>query len=189
MKHGIKILTFIFLVSLNGKLSAQSVSFGITAHSDNITFDFNTIQSYLAGKTFYNAYELMVDVSGSQFDLYVGATTSVPGFFDVVSTYSSTGTTPPVSILQMQFRNSMNTSLMSGFFPLTDISTPTYIIGTPAAPDLSISCPNVGTNVAGSYLTNPGCYKFNLDLKIVPGFSYKPGLYTLRIDYILIQDL
>lgn len=168
---------------------SQSVSFGITAASSNLSFDFNTIQKYQTGITFYNAYELLVDVSGTQWDLYVGVTTASAGIFDVTTTYSTAGTPPPVSILEIQFRNSYNTSLMSGFFPLTDISSPTYIIGTSAAPDLTIPCPNVGANVAGSYISNPGCYKFNVDLRINPGFNYTPGLYTLRIDYVLIQDL
>ena len=190
IQRNIRILV-LALLALNIGFSAegQSVSFGITSASSNISFDFNTINKYKTGIIFYNAFELNIDVSGTQWDLYVGATTTVAGDFDVTSTYSSTGTTPPISILKMQFRNSNNTSLMSGFFPLTDISTPTYIIGTSAAPDLSISCPNVGTNVAGSYTTNPGCYKFKVDMKITPGFAYKSGLYTLRIDYILVEDL
>jgi hypothetical protein len=167
----------------------QTLSFGISSASSNLSFDFNTIQKYKTGITFYNAYELLVDVSGSQWDLYVGATTTSSGYFDVVSTYSTTGTTPPISILQMQFRNSNNTSLMSGFFPITDINNPTYIIGTSSSPDLTITSPNAGTNVSGSYLSNPGSYKFNVDIKIDPGFAYQAGLYTLRIDYVLVQDL
>lgn len=184
-----KATMIIILIFTLGRMSAQSVSLGITSASSNISFDFNTVQSYKTGVINYNAYEILVDVSGSQWDLYVGATTTSAGYFDVVSTYSTVGALPPISILQMQFRNSFNTSLMSGFFPITDISTPTYIIGTSAAPDLSITCPNVGTNTAGNYMVSPGCYKFNVDLKLSPGFSYRPGLYTLRIDYILIQDL
>jgi hypothetical protein len=191
VKKSHKILTVITVLILTAGFYAkgQSVSFGITSASSNISFDFNTIQKYKTGIIYYNAYELLVDVSGTNWDLYVGATTTTAGYFDVVSTYSSTGTNPPISILQLQFRNSNNTSLMSGFFPLTDISSPTYIIGTSSAPDISISCPNVGTNTPGNYSSNPGCYKFNVDLKINPGFSYKSGLYTLRIDYILIEDL
>ena len=184
------ILGIIIVIAACGlSVKSQSVSFGITSASSNISFDFNTINKYKTGIILYNAFELNVDVTGTQWDLYVGATTTVAGDFDVVSTYSSTGSTPPISLIQMQFRNSNNTSLMSGFFPLTDISSPTYIIGTSAAPDLSISCPNVGTNVAGSYTTNPACYKFKVDMKVTPGFTYKSGLYTLRIDYILIEDL
>ncbi len=183
----IALLTVFLNISIFAE--AQSVSFGITSLSSNISFDFNTINKYKSGIILYNAFELLIDVSGTQWDLYVGATTTNSGYFDVTSSYSSTGTTPPISILQLQFRNANNTSLMSGFFPITDISSPTYIIGTSSAPDLSISCPNVGTNVAGSYTSNPGCYKFNVDMKITPGFTYKAGLYTLRIDYILVQDL
>jgi len=183
------LLMLLFALLCELTVNSQSVSFGITSASSNISFDFNTINKYKTGIIQYNAFELNVDVTGTQWDLYVGATTSVSGDFDVSSTYSSTGIIPPISILKMQFRNSSNTSLMSGFFPLSDIASPTYIIGTSAAPDLSISCPNVGTNVAGSYTSNPGCYKFNVDMKITPGFTYKSGLYTLRIDYILIQDL
>jgi hypothetical protein len=185
----VKILVLIIVTTMTYKVNGQSVSFGITSASSNLTFDFSTVQQYSSGIVKYNAYELLVDVSGTQWDLYVGATTTAPGYFDVISTYSTTGTPPPINIVQLQFRNSFNTSLMSGFFPLTDLSSPTYIIGTTSAPDLTIPCPNSGANVAGNYLSNPGCFKFNVDIKIVPGFAYKSGLYTLRIDYVLIQDL
>jgi hypothetical protein len=107
----------------------------------------------------------------------------------VVSTYSpSYGSLPVINILQLQFRNSSNTSQISGFFGLTDISAPVYIIGSAVA-DPAVICPANGTNTAGNYLANPNCYHFKVDMKLVPGFSYRPGLYTLRIDYILIEDL
>jgi len=169
-------------------LPAQSVSFALTT-SPNITFDFNTIQKYENGITIMNACTLNIEASGTQWDLYVGATTTNVGYWDVTNTYGSTGSLPTVGILKLQFRNAANTSQVSGFFPLQDISTPTYIIGTASAPDAAVYCPNLGTNTPGSYTTNPNCYKFNIDLRIVPGFSLRPGLYTLRIDYIIIQDL
>jgi len=177
----------IFALSVTN-VHAQSVSFALTT-SPNITFDFNTIQKYQNGITIMNACTLNIEAVGTQWDLYVGATTTNVGFWDVTTTYGSNGALPTIGIMKLQFRNASATSLMSGFFALQDRSNPTYIIGTSSAPDAAITCPNLGTNTAGTYLTNPSCYKFNIDLRIVPGFSLRPGLYTIRIDYIIVQDL
>lgn len=165
----------------------QTVSFELKT-SPNIVFDFNTIQEYINGITYMNAVTLNINTT-QRFDIYVGATTTNPGFWNVTSTYSSGGVPPPISILKLQFRNASSTSLMSGFFPLQDITTPTYIIGTNTAPDPLIACPVNGTNAPGDYSSTPSCYKFNVDLKIVPGFTYQSGLYELRIDYVIVQDL
>jgi hypothetical protein len=119
----------------------------------------------------------------------VGATTASAGMWNVNSTYSSSGALPQINILEMQFRNNSSTSLQSGFFSLTDISAPTYIIGSSAAPDLAVSCPNQGTNTSGSYLTQPNCFTFDIDLRIIPGLTHQAGVYELRIDYIIVQDL
>jgi hypothetical protein len=168
----------------------QSVNFDLKT-SKNIEFDFNTINKYVNGIIAYNACELNVNVSGTQWDMYVGATTSKPGYWDVTEEYSNSGDYPPISILQLRINNSSNTSQVPGFFPLTDISSPTYLIGSAGAPDAAVNCPDQGTNQPGDYNSSPGCYKFRVDMKITPGLStiYKAGLYTLRIDYILIQDL
>ena len=179
---------FILSILSIANVNAQSVSFALTT-SPNITFDFNTIQKYQNGITIMNACTLNIEAVGTQWDLYVGATTTNVGFWDVTTTYGSNGTLPTIGIMKLQFRNASATSLMSGFFALQDRSTPTYIIGTSSAPDVAITCPNLGTNTAGTYLTNPSCYKFNIDLRIVPGFTLRPGLYTIRIDYIIVQDL
>jgi len=169
-------------------LRAQSVNFALTT-SPNITFDFNTIQKYETGITIMNACILNIEASATQWDLYVGATTTNIGYWDVSTTYGTSGTLPTIGILKLQFRNAAATAQVSGFFPLQDRSTPTYIIGSAAAPDAAISCPNIGTNTAGNYLTSPSCYIFNVDLRIIPGFTLRPGLYTIRIDYVLMQDL
>jgi len=182
------VLIGLFFVFGTLGLRAQSVSFALTT-SPNITFDFNTIQKYETGITIMNACALNIEATGTQWDLYVGATTTNMGFWDVSSTYGSSGSLPTIGIMKLQFRNAAATSQMSGFFSLQDRSTPSYIIGSAGAPDAAISCPNLGTNTAGNYLTNPSCYKFNVDLRIVPGFNLRPGLYTIRIDYVLIQDL
>lgn len=178
---------FLFLFLGNGAVKAQTLSFALKT-SPNISFNFTTIADYANGIIQLDAATLNIEAAGLEWDLYVGATTVTPGMWNVTSTYSLSGTPPPISILLFRARNSSNTSQASVFSSLQDISLPTYIIGSAAA-DPSTTCPALGTNTAGSYLTSPNCYQFHIDLKLIPGFTYQAGLYNLRIDYILIQDL
>lgn len=173
-------------------LFSQSVDFDLKT-SPNIEFKFRTISEYQNGIIIPNALELKVNAIGTQWDLYVGTTTTAAGSWNVINSYSTVGVSPPpTSILQARVYNSNNTSQTGpGFFPLTDIASPTYVIGSNVN-DAGVNCGDpspVGTNQPGDYTSSPGCYKFRVDLKMVPGFNYRPGLYTLRVDYILIEDL
>jgi hypothetical protein len=156
--------------------------------SPHILFDFNTIQKYESGIAYMNAVTLNID-AGKSFDLYVGAETTNAGKWDVISTYSNIGAEPTIDILEIQFRNANSTSLISGFFQLQDIATPTYIIGSNLSPEADIACPANGTNAAGDYNSNPGCYKFRVDLKIKPGFTYQSGQYYLEVKFVIVEDL
>lgn len=180
--------TYLLIVIIPNTTFSQTVSFDLKT-SANVGLSFDNIKKFQSGIIIPNVCVLNVNAVGTQWDLYVGATTTTPGLWDQVSTYSSNGTDPDVSLVQLQFRNTNNTSQVSGFFPLTDISTPTYIVGSVLNPDPPVTCPVQGTNQAGNYASNPQCYQFRVDLKVVPGFGYKPGLYTLRIDYVIVQDL
>ncbi|SMO66784.1 hypothetical protein SAMN06265379_104244 [Saccharicrinis carchari] len=184
-----RILLLLFLILLYpAKNTAQSLSFSAKA-SPNLLFDFNTVQKYLVGITQMNVCELNIEAVGTQWDLYVGATTAVPGEWDVTTFYSSNGTVPTTDMVELRFRNVAQTAQIPGFFTLQDILSPTYIIGSAIAPDIAINCPDAGTNTPGSFITNPQCYRFNVDMKITPGLGNRAGLYTLRIDYVLVQDL
>lgn len=180
---------FLFILLLMAsEMKGQSVGFELKT-SPNLNFTFNTIASYQTGITQMNAVTLNIVATGTQWDLYVGATTTVSGLFDVVQTYSGSGNLPGINIVELRFRNTSNTSQQSGFFTLTDILTPIYIIGSNTAPDAAVPCPGVGTNQPGSYVSSPNCYQFKVDIRIKPGLGYRPGLYTIRIDYVIVQDL
>ena len=185
-----KYLTLISIVALFNiaTINAQSLVFELKTSPD-VIFDFNTIQKYTSGITVMNACELNINADVN-WNLYVGATTTNIGFWDITAQYSNSGEDPPIDIMQLQFRNSSNTSLVPGFFTIQDIGSPTYIIGSSGA-DADVNCPALGTNTPGDYQTSPGCYKFRVDIKITPGLNpiYKSGTYTLRIDYRLVEDL
>lgn len=178
----------VFMLLWTTGLGAQTVSFAAKT-SPSVDFTFNSVQDYKSGLVSMNAVTLNVDVTGTNWDLYVGAETSNPGYWDVSSTYSTTGNVPTIDLVELRFRNLNNTSQVNGYFNLTDISSPTYIIGSSAGSDPSVNCPATGTNTPGDYLNDPGCYQFKVDMRINPDFSFQAGLYTLTIKYVIIEDL
>src|SRR6185503_9937354 len=182
----------VFVCLLGHDLCAQSTSFDLKT-TPNVDFIFNTLEKYQNGIVKPHALELKVNVTGVQWDLYIGCTTTAAGSWNVASSYSNSGITPPpVSLIEARIYNTSNTSQTGGgFFTLTDIAIPTYLIGSTADND-TVNCGDpvpTGTNQPGDYIASPGCYKFNVDLKITPGFAYRPGFYTARVDFILIEDL
>lgn len=169
--------------------SGQSLSFALKT-SPNSSFVFDTMEKYKNGIVLPSFLTLRVESIGTQWDMYVGTTTVAGGTFDLNTAYGSSGNSSiPVNILQARVFNTANTSLTgTSFFNLTDISNPHYLIGSASA-DQAVACPGIGTNSPGSYTNSPQCYTFKVDLKADPGFNYRAGNYSLRVDFVLIQDL
>ena len=176
------------------RVSAQTVDISIGG-SSNVDFTFNTIQKLTTGIVIPNAFTVNVEAIGTNWDLYMGAVTAVAGTWDNAQYYATSGNgAPPVGLLQARVHNLSGTPQISGYVPLQDIAVSTLdIIGNHlSAPDPSVNCGDaspIGTNTPGSYLTDPQCYQFRVDLKVVPGMNYRPGLYTMQIEFIIAPDL
>ena len=200
MQRIIKIITIGILVLMLSftafikNASAQAVNIDL-ATSANVDFTFDNINKLLYGIVQPNAITLNVEAVGTQWDLYIGTVTAVAGTWDNATYYTGTGNGAiPVGIMEMRVHNLSNTSQISGYVPLQDIATSTLdIIGNHlSSPDPAVNCADlihIGTNTAGTYATDPQCYQFKVDLKIVPGIAYRPGLYTLQIEFIIAEDL
>lgn len=189
-----KLLACFILTLLGMNVNAQSVSFEFKANP-GAEFIFNTITKYINGIVIPNVVTLDVVAIGTQWDLYVGTTTTTAGIWDNVQYYSSTGNGfPSVGLLQVAVRNASNTSQITGYIPLQDIATTALdIIGNHLnAPDPPVRCTDLihqGTNTAGAYTSDPQCYQFSIDFRIVPGLNYIAGLYSLQVDFIIARDL
>lgn len=184
-----------FLVTLfSNQLHSQSVSIELVSNP-NVEFTFNTMNKLVNGIVIPNAVTLNVESTGTQWDLYVGSVTSVAGTWDNAEYYASSGNgTPPVDLLKLRVHNLSNTQQFSGYQPMQDISVSTLdIIGNhSSAPDAAVNCSDavhVGTNTPGSYISDPQCYQFRVDFKVTPGLIYRPGVYTMQIEYIIAEDL
>ena len=181
-------LCFVFLLLWHGTtfVGAQNVSFEAVSSPDT-HFDFRTVAQYQNGIVQYNALQLSVQ-SDARWDFYVGAETDVPGVWNQLTSYGSQGHLPTVELLQLRVRSAAGTPQVSGFFALRDVSTPVYLIGSEGS-DVEIPCGSGATNAPGSYLTEPGCYIFNVDMRLQPGFGWQPGAYALTIHFVLVPDL
>lgn len=192
--HLIRKLILLLLLCHFSKLSSgQTVNIDLVS-ATNVDFKFDSFYKLTNGIFLANAITFNVEAIGTQWDLYMGAVTATPGIWDNIQYYGSSGNSAPsVGIVQCRVHNLSSTPLISGFVPLQDIATSTLdIIGNHNAIDAPINCSDpspVGTNTSGSYITDPQCYQFRVDLRIVPGYNYRPGLYTLQIEFIIAPDL
>jgi hypothetical protein len=188
------VLILVFFIMNISLMNGQSVSFDIVTNP-SIEFTFNSINKYQNGIIIPNAVTLNIVATGTNWDLYTGSTTSTAGVWDNVQYYSNVGDGfPSVGLLQVAFRNTSSTSQITGYVPMEDIGTTTLdVIGNhSSSPDPTVNCSDVvhqGTNSPGTYVTDPQCYTFKVDFKIVPGLTYRAGVYNLRVDIILAPDL
>jgi hypothetical protein len=186
---------FIFLIAFLSACPVKSQNVSIEIATDpNIQFNFTTIDQLANGIVIPNAITVNIISDSSKWDLYAGAVTTVAGTWENVQYYSASGTSNvPVNILSMRAHNLSNTPLTSGYVIMQDIATSTMdIIGNHMLTDPSVNCSDLnhtGTNMPGSYLTDPQCYQFRIDLKATPGINYRPGVYTMQIVFIIAEDL
>ena len=188
-----KIILIGFLCQLPTLSNAQTVNIDLTS-ATNVDFRFDTFYKLTNGIFIANAITFNIEAIGTQWDLYMGSVTTIPGVWDNVQYYGTSGNgAPNVNMVQTRVHNLSGTPQISGFVPLQDIATSTLdIIGNHNIADAPVNCSDpspVGTNTAGSYLSDPQCYQFRVDLRIVPGYLYRPGLYTLQIEFIVAPDL
>jgi hypothetical protein len=102
---------------------------------------------------------------------------------------SGSGLNPQCDILQVKVSNACSNATNNGIwqtFPLVSPSSLDIINSvalTPAGP-----CAATQTNGAGSYLTNYNEFSFTLDYRIVPGLTFMPGRYELKVKFCLTEQ-
>lgn len=109
--------------------------------------------------------------------------------WEELATYGSgLGTNPTIDILQVRVRNSCRTSPADGVYQtftnngdLIDIIAALLPV-TPAG-----TCAS-NVNGVGSYLTNYDEFNFDIDIRVVPNFSFNPGLFQLNVNFRLEEN-
>lgn len=199
--------TFILLVSLQSLLYAQTVCNNVVLEIKEqpaVDFVFDDMRDYFAGITKEGVITLKVDVedltpslNSCKWKLIMEVnnspelgTNADEWVRDFLYTSNPTPTSPQIDILSIKVSNSCNTPIYDNF-QIFDLNGDEIDI----IKDLNINNPttpcasNVIVNGAGNYKTNYDQYIFKVSFKVDPAFTYSPGIYHLKIDFKLIEDI
>lgn len=202
MKIKIKINLFIILFVCTLFVKAQNcqhypTSYVLLSTEQNVNFTFDSFAKYLGGITISGATMLRIKVDSIidnpncmwklKIELDNNHVKGTPDKeWEQIENYGTAGNMPTLDMLQIRVRNGCNTSSLnlfaSRFINYDDI---VYIID---GNSLNYGPCSLNVNSVGSYLTNYEAYTFIIDYRIKPGYSYRPGLYQISLNFVLMED-
>lgn len=196
-----KIIIFLFFLinfSVKAQVHCANVQIDYT-DADRIDFTFDNFNKYLSGIT-YNAIatiKIRVDQKTPidpdcrwllRMQVDNNPTSgSAAQEWETRMQYSATSSTPKptIDILNVRVDNSCHTPLNAGLYQqfLNHADQLDIIENTGILISAGSCVQNV--NGPGNYLSNYDEFIFHVDLRITPGFTYRPGIYELRLTFQL----
>lgn len=164
-----------------------------------IEFVFDNFSKYQAGIAYYGVARIKVNVENKtpidpdcrwMLRMSIENNPSSGALHDeweTLMTYSPTSQTPKptIDILNVKIENGCNTPLNSGSFQnFSSHNDQIQIIENNGILIPTGSCTQ-GVNGPGSYYTNYDEFTFEIDLRVTPGFNYRPGVYNLELKFHL----
>ena len=182
--------------------SSSSIS-SVAGTNQNLTFDFDSFSKINGGITQYGSsiikiktFEAVVGSCNWTLKMNVSSSAAAAEWETLTNYGSSSGVIPPLNLIEFRVTNGCGTPLNNGAWqtfatlPITaPQGTSLDIINNAVITASTVPC-TVGSQVngAGSYLTNYNAYTFTVDYRIIlAGFTYRPGLYVLKIEYCLSE--
>ncbi|GAB4455330.1 MAG: hypothetical protein OHK0036_19040 [Bacteroidia bacterium] len=166
----------------------------------NIDFTFDEMSEYVRGITYSGATQLRLKIDEInpgmckwKLVMIIENNGYLPNNeWESLVNYGSSGTQPNLNLIEVSVWNGCGTALFNGVFRTfaNNINQDTLSI----IPDLAIRnlpgpCDGTHINGPGSYLTNYNEFSFNIDYRITPGFTLRPGTYQIRIRFCLVEIL
>lgn len=177
--------------------SSISIS-SVSGTNQNLNFDFDSFSKINGGIVQYGSSIIKIKVSEAipascnwTLKMYVSSTAVAPEW-DALTNYGSvSGILPPLSLIDVRVNNGCSTPQSFGVWQNFAAAQGAFIdiINNAVITASTVPC-TVGSEVngPGSYLTNYNAYTFTVDYRIIlAGFTYRPGRYTLKIEYCLSE--
>lgn len=165
----------------------------------NADFEFNDMQKYVSGITLSGATQLRLKIDEQivgqckwRLMMYIDNNGYLPNNeWEPLNFYGSSGTVPELNLIQVKVYNGCGTPLNSGVYQIFAGNIQYDILEIiPPLPDpinLPGSCDGTNINGAGSYLSDYNEYNFNIDYRIIPGYSTRTGTYQIKINFCLVE--
>jgi len=190
-------------LNVNCTAGTSSISISsVSGTNQNLNFDFDSFSKINAGIVQYGSSIIKIKtfeaVAGScnwTLKMNVSSAAAAAEWETLTNYGSSSGVIPPLNLIEVRVTNGCGTPLNNGAwqtFAILPIFAPQGtsldIINNAAITNSLSICPTTQINGAGSYLTNYNAYTFTVDYRIIlAGFTYRPGRYTLKIEYCLSE--
>ena len=165
----------------------------------NVDFEFSDMQKYVAGITHSGSTQLRLKIdeiiAGDckwRLMMYIDNNGYLPNNeWEPLTFYGSSGTAPQLNLIQVKVYNGCGTPLNSGVYQIFAGNVNYALLEIiPALSDprnLPGTCSGTQVNAPGSYLTDYNEYNFNIDYRILPGYSLRPGAYQIKINFCLVE--
>ena len=167
----------------------------------NALFSFDEFRDYQGGLILSNIATLRVNVENltvpdpqCSWSLSVNIDNNPSGGtpaneWEELSPYGiGTGANPTIDILEVRIRNNCQTSPMDGVFQTFANHGDLLEFIQSALPVTPAGGCTTNVNGPGSYLSNPGEFTFNIDLRVQPGFQFDPGIYMITLRFNLEEN-
>ena len=181
----------------SGTTLPDSSIYIISPVPNNVDFSFDNITKYNGGITISGATTLKLKITALNASckwkllMYLDNSPASGDIWEKLpGDYGKSGSTPPVSLIQVRVYNTCGTPINNNAFQtFANITTVLPIIY-----DLGLihpgNCNGSHVNTAGSYLNDFGEYTFFVDYRIQPSLhsGFKPGIYDLKIKFCLVEE-
>ena len=117
-----------------------------------------------------------------------GAGTPASEWEELLQYGSGNGTNPPINSLEVRVRNACNTSPIDGSFQTFTNNTDLIDIIAPLLPVTSANTCALNVNGPSDYLANYDEFNFDIDVRVLPNFTYNPGIYQLNVRFHLEEN-
>lgn len=201
MKWTLLFTASLFPVALHAQIHCGSLELEANAPI-NANFTFDSFSSYQAGITLNNVATLRVRVEEQAIPdpackwFLTMEVNNNPGAGTVASEWETlshyglgTAPNPVMDILQVRIRNGCQTSPLDGVFQNFENNGDILDIIADLLPLTAAGSCTQNVNGPGSYLTNYDEYTFTVDLRVAPGYLFSPGIYELRVQFHLEEQM